>query len=73
MKTILLVKAWFAAGGITKYGGFLGILAPIGEPIAIGFVGKTFGKGLHVKCCIQVFGSSFSGEKKISINLASKT
>jgi len=36
-------------GGTTKYGGFLGMLAPRGVSIATDLISKTFGKELHVK------------------------
>ena len=36
-------------GGTGKYGGFLGMLASIGLPIAIDLIGKMLGKGMHVK------------------------
>jgi len=35
--------------GSGQYGGFLGMLASIGVPIAIDLISKMFGKGLQVK------------------------
>jgi len=35
-------------GGTKLYGGFLGMLASIGVPLAIDLIGKMFGKGLQV-------------------------
>ena len=35
-------------GGTKQYGGFLGMLASIGVPLAIDLIGKMFGKGLQV-------------------------
>ena len=35
--------------GSGQYGGFLGMLASIGVPIAIDLISKMFGKGMQVK------------------------
>ena len=36
-------------GGVAQYGGFLGMLASLGEPLAISLVKKLFGKGMQTK------------------------
>ena len=36
-------------GGTAQYGGFLGLLASIGVPIAIDLISKLFGKGMACK------------------------
>ena len=36
-------------GGAAQYGGFLGLLASIGVPLAIGLVKKVLGKGLQTQ------------------------
>ena len=41
-----LVEKGFAIGGAAQYGGFLGMLASIGVPLAISLVQKILGKGL---------------------------
>ena len=42
-----LVGQSFVSGGVAQYGGFLGLLASIRVPLAIGLVKKILGKGLQ--------------------------
>jgi len=44
-----LVGKGFVKGGAAQYGGFLGLLASIGVPLAIGLVKKILGKGLQTQ------------------------
>ena len=44
-----LVGQGFMTGGAAQYGGFLGMLASTGVPLAISLVKKIFGKGLHTQ------------------------
>ena len=44
-----LVGQGFVKGGSAQYGGFLGMLASIGIPLAIDLVKKTIGKGLQTQ------------------------
>ena len=44
-----LVGKGFAIGGTAQYGGFLGMLASIGVPLAISLVQKILGKGLQTQ------------------------
>ena len=42
-------QGFVRGGSVAQYGGFLGMLASIGVPLAISLVRKLFGKGLQVK------------------------
>ena len=44
-----LVGQGVVSGGAAQYGGFLGLLASIGVPLAIGLVKKILGKGLQTQ------------------------
>lgn len=44
----LVGKGMVRGGGTTQYGGFLGMLASTGVPIAINLLERVFGKGLHL-------------------------
>ena len=44
-----LVGKGFVTGGASQYGGFLGMLASIGVPLAIDLVRKIIGKGLQTQ------------------------
>ena len=44
-----LVGKGFVMGGAAQYGGFLGMLASIGVPLAIDLVRKMLGKGLQTQ------------------------
>ena len=44
-----LVGKGFVMGGAAQYGGFLGMLASIGVPLAIDLVQKIIGKGLQTQ------------------------
>jgi len=43
----LVGRGMVRGGGVGQYGGFLGMLASIGVPIAIHLIRKMFGKGMH--------------------------
>ena len=45
----LIGKGMVHKKGTTQKGGFLGMLASIGVPIAIDLLGKLLGKGMHVR------------------------
>ena len=44
-----LVGRGFVQGGSAQYGGFLGMLASIGVPLALDLVRKIIGKGLQTQ------------------------
>ena len=44
-----LVGQGFVNGGSAQYGGFLGMLASIGVPLALDFVRKIIGKGMQTQ------------------------
>ena len=48
IENFLVGKGMVRGGGTKQYGGFLGMLASIGVPLAIDLIGKMFGKGLQV-------------------------
>ena len=48
MEKYLVGKGMVCGGGSTQYGGFLGMLASIGIPLAIDLVKKMLGKGMEV-------------------------
>jgi len=45
----LVGRGTVRGGRVGQYGGFLGMLASIGVPIAIDLISKMFGKGMQVK------------------------
>ena len=49
VENYLVGKGMVRGGGVAQYGGFLGMLASIGVPLAIELVKKLVGKGLQVK------------------------
>ena len=44
-----IVGQGFVKGGSAQYGGFLGMLASIGVPLALDLVRKIIGKGLQTQ------------------------
>jgi len=48
VESFLLGEGAVCEGGTKQYGGFLGMLASIGVPLAIDLIGKMFGKGLQI-------------------------
>jgi len=48
----LWVGVWFL-GGCAQYGGFLGMLASIGVPLALDLVKKILGKGIHTSGALE--------------------
>ena len=48
VEKFLVGRGVVRGGGMKQYGGFLGMLASIGVPLAIDLIGKMFGKGLQV-------------------------
>jgi len=49
VKDFLVREGMVRGSGTKQYGGFLGMLASIGVPLAINLIGKMFGKGLQVR------------------------
>ena len=49
VESYLVGKGMVRGGGVAQYGGFLGMLASIGVPLAIELVKSLVGKGLQVK------------------------
>ena len=49
VEDFLVGEGMVRGGGTRQYGGFLGMLASIGVPLAIDLIGKMFGKGLQVR------------------------
>jgi len=49
VENYLVGQGMVHGGGTGQYGGFLGMPASIGVPIAIDLISKMFGKGMHVK------------------------
>lgn len=49
IENVLVGQGMVRGGGAAQYGGFLGMLASIGIPLAIDLVKKVLGKGMHVR------------------------
>ena len=49
VENVLVGQGMVRGGGTAQYGGFLGILASIGVPIALDLISKMLGKGLQVR------------------------